>query len=87
LAWQAERAAETPRSGAAALFLAVLVDVRLRCLFRMASGMNGVAGRRVGVVGRLFVMPGIVMLGGFRMVTGGLREVLRRLLVVFCSLL
>jgi hypothetical protein len=56
----------------AQLFLAVLLHVSLHCLFSMPSAMNYVAPRGVSVVCRLFVMSGIVVLGGFLMVTGGM---------------
>ena len=34
--------------------------------------MNGVPGRRVGMMGRFFVLPTFVMLGGLTMMAGGL---------------
>ena len=71
----AARVRRAPAPPGGYLFLAVLFDVRLRCLFRMAVGMNGMAGRTVGVVRGGLVLPGLVMLGGFRMVAGRMREV------------
>jgi hypothetical protein len=57
------------------LFLAVLFGMRLHGLFGMPSAMNYVAPRGVSVVCRLFVMSGIVVLGGLLVVTGGMLEV------------
>ena len=44
-------------------------------LFSMPSAMNYVAPRGVSVVCRLFVMSGIVVLGGLLVVTGGMLKV------------
>ena len=46
----------------------------LHCLFSMPSGMNDVAPRGVSVVGRLFMVSGIVVFGGLLVVTGGMFE-------------
>ena len=67
----------TPRHAAerfycAQLFLAVLLGMSLYCLFSMPSAMNYVAPRGVSVVCRLFVMSGIVVLGGLLVVTRGM---------------
>ena len=62
-------------SAAPGLFLAVLFDMSLHRLFSMPSAMNYVAPRGVSVVCRLFVMSGIVVLGGLLMVMGGMLEV------------
>src|SRR5262245_78874 len=67
------------------LFLAVLLDVDLHRLFSVASGMNCMAVRRVSVVCRLFVMASVMMLGGFAVMTGRMREVFRSFFVVFSS--
>ena len=56
------------------LFLAVLLDVSLHCLFSVPSGVNHVAPRRVCMVCCLLVVSGIVMLGGFLVVPCGVRE-------------
>ena len=48
----------------------------LHRLFSMPSGMNYVTPRGVSVVCRLFVMSGIVVLGGLLVVTGGMLKVL-----------
>ena len=56
----------------AQLFLAVLLGMSLYCLFSMPSAMNYVAPRGVCVVRRLFVMPGIVVLGRLLVVVGGM---------------
>jgi hypothetical protein len=45
------------------------------------------ASRRVGVVRSGFVLPGLMMLGGFRMVAGRMGVVLRGFLVVVCGFL
>ena len=58
------------------LFLAMLLSMSFDCVLGVASCMNHVATRRVGMVCRLFVMTRLVMLGGFRVVTGGMRKVL-----------
>ena len=58
----------------AGLFLAVLLRVSLHCLFSMPSGMNHVAPCSVSMVCRLFVISGVVMLGGFPVVVGGMRK-------------
>ena len=47
----------------------------LHSLFSMPSAMNYVAPRGVSVVCRLFVMSGIVVLGGLLVVMGGMLEV------------
>jgi hypothetical protein len=57
------------------LFLAVLFGMSLHGLFSMPPAMNYVAPRGVSVMCRLFVMSGIVVFGGFLVVTGGMLEV------------
>ena len=57
------------------LFLAVLFGMSLHGLFSMPSAMNYVAPRGVSVMCLLFVMAGIVVSGGFLVVTGGMLEV------------
>ena len=46
----------------------------LHCLFSVPSAMNYVAPRGVSVVCRLFVMSGVMVLGGLLVVTGGMLE-------------
>jgi hypothetical protein len=58
----------------AELFLAVLFGVSYHRVFSVSSGVNRVASRGVGMVCRLFVMSGVVMLGRFSVVTGGMRK-------------
>jgi len=58
----------------------VVFRVMLRRLVGMLLGLNGVAMRRVRVVGGRFVIPGFVVLGRFHVV-------LRGFLVMVCSLL
>jgi len=48
----------------------------LHGLFSMPSAMNYVASRGVSVVCRLFVMSGIVVLGGLLVVTRGMLKML-----------
>jgi hypothetical protein len=57
------------------LFLAVLFAMSLYSLFSMASGMNDVAPRGMSMVCRLLVISGLVMLGRFPVVAGGVGEV------------
>ena len=59
----------------------------LNCLFSVPSGMNHVGPRGVSVVCRLFVMSRVVMLGGFPVVAGGMRQMFRGFLVVLRSFL
>jgi hypothetical protein len=59
----------------AQLFLAVLLGMSLYCLFSMPSAMNYVTPRGVSVVCRLFVMSGIVVLGGLLVVVGGMFKI------------
>ena len=53
----------------------MLFGMSLHALFSMPSAMNYVAPRGVSVMCRLFVMSGIVVFGGFLVVTGGMLEV------------
>jgi hypothetical protein len=53
------------------LFLAMLLDVSLGCLFDVVPRINMVSVRRVRMVSCLLVMPGLVMLSRFRVVSGG----------------
>jgi hypothetical protein len=48
----------------------------LHRVFGVASGMNYVASRGMGVVCSLFMVASLVMLGGFRVVTRSMRKVL-----------
>ena len=52
------------------LFLAVLLGMGLHGLFRVPSGMNHVAPRGVSMVCSLFMLAGVVMLGGVPVVAG-----------------
>ena len=69
------------------LFLAVLLDVCLHCLFSVPSGVNHMAPRCVSMVCSHCVFSGIVMLGGFVVVPCGTREMFRCFPVVFGSFL
>lgn len=53
----------------------------------MFIGMLGMSGRRVCVVGSLFVMAGLMVLGGFGVVFGSLRVVDGGVLVAFSCFL
>ena len=53
----------------------MLFCMSLHGLFSMPSAMNYVTPRGVSVVCRLFVMSGIVVLGGLLVVTGGVLKV------------
>lgn len=66
---------------------AVLSSVVTACLGVMVLGVRGVAMRGVRVMGRLLVVPALVVLGGLTVVMGGLLVVLSRLVVVLCSLM
>jgi hypothetical protein len=57
------------------LFLSVLLGVSLRCLLSVHSGVKLVATRSVCMVCRLLVMAGLVMLGRFPVMLGGVRAV------------
>ena len=57
------------------LFLAMLLGVSLRCLLSVASGVKLVGSRCVCMVCRFLVKSGLVMLGCFPMVPGGVRAV------------
>jgi hypothetical protein len=61
------------------LVLAVMLGVMPAGLDMVMLGMAGVPVRAMGVVSRLFVIAGFVMLGGFAVM-------LRRVLVMFGSL-
>ena len=58
------------------LFLAVLLSMSFDRVFSVASSMNHVATRGVGMVCRFFMVPSLMMLGGFPMMTRGMRKVL-----------
>ena len=55
-----------------ALFLTVLLRVGFDRVISVASCMKRMAPRGVSMVCRLFVMPGVVMFGGFPMVVSGM---------------
>jgi hypothetical protein len=78
--WSSRSQLETPLHRASIhackLFLSVLLDVGLHCFLGMAAGMNGVAGRGMGMVRRRFVFPGLMVLGGFNMVAGRMSQML-----------
>jgi hypothetical protein len=55
---------------ARSLVLAVMLGVMAACLDMMMFGMAGMTVGAVGVVRRLVVIAGLMMLGGFTMVLG-----------------
>ena len=55
---------------ARSLVLAVMLGVMTACLDVMMFGMAGMTVGAVGVVRRLLVIAGLMMLGGFTMVLG-----------------
>jgi hypothetical protein len=55
---------------AGSLVLAVMLGVMTACLDVMMFGMAGMTVGAVGVVRRLLVIAGLMMLGGFTMVLG-----------------
>jgi hypothetical protein len=55
---------------ARSLVLAVMLGVMTACLDMMMFGMAGMTVGAVGVVRRLLVITGLMMLGGFAMVLG-----------------
>ena len=69
------------------LFFAMFFGVSHHSIFGVLSGVNYVASRSMSMVGRLFVLSGIVMFGGFPVVTSGVRQMFRRLLVMLCGFL
>jgi hypothetical protein len=58
----------------AELLLAVLFGVSHHRVFSVPSCVNRVASRGVGMMCRLFVVSGVVMLGRFSVVAGGMRK-------------
>jgi uncharacterized membrane protein len=69
------------------LFLAVLLGVHLRCLLSVPMGVKLVGARCEGMMCRFLVMSGLIMLGRFPVVSGGVRAMFCRLLVKFRSFL
>ena len=59
--------------GGYGLLLAVLLCVSFAGVGHVLGGVVGVRGRSMGVVCGLFVVAGLVVLGGFGVVLGGLR--------------
>jgi hypothetical protein len=60
-----------PLTSAKILFLAMLLDVRLGGFVGVVPRMSNVPARSVCMVRCLLVMPGLVMLGRFRVVSRG----------------
>jgi hypothetical protein len=57
------------------LFPTVLFAMGLHGIIRVGSGMNNVTPCGMSMVCRLFMVSRLMMLGGFRMMTGGVRKV------------
>jgi hypothetical protein len=60
----------------------VFVHVGLGCFVGVVPGVKSVPARSVRMVRCLLVMSALMVLGGFVVVTRGMRMVFRRLLVV-----
>jgi hypothetical protein len=69
------------------LFFAMFFGVSRHSILGVLSGVNYVAPCGMSMVGRLFVMSGIVMFGGFPVVMSGMCQMFRRLLVMLCGFL
>ena len=67
--------------------MAVLFGVALADSVRMLLGILGVRGGRLGVMDSLFVIAGLVVLGGFGVVFSSLRVVGGGVLVALCCFL
>ena len=65
----------------------MLFKVGLHRIFRVPSAVNYVAPSYVGMVCSLLVTSSLVMLCGLSVMVSGMREMFRRLLVMFCSFL
>jgi hypothetical protein len=61
--------------------------VALGRLLGMVAGMKVVPVRHMGMMRRLLVRPGLMVLRGFLVMAGGVLEVFGRLLMMFRSLL
>ena len=57
------------------LFPAMLICVSHHSLFGMLRSVNHVTPRGMSVVRRLFVLPGVMMFGGFPVVASCVRQV------------
>jgi hypothetical protein len=69
------------------LFLSMFLSVSLPRILRMLSGMDGVSGCRVSMMGRFFMLPSVMMLGRFTVMVGGMRVMFRCLsMVISCFL-
>jgi hypothetical protein len=51
----------------------VFLGVSFPRFFRVLSRMNGMARRRVSMMGRFFMLPTLVMLGRLTVMAGGIR--------------
>src|ERR1700719_3089832 len=65
----------------------MFLGVSLSRTFRVLSGMDGVSGRRVSMMGRFFMLATVMMLGRFTVMAGGMRMMFRCLpMVISCFL-
>ena len=69
------------------MLLAVLFGVALASLSRMLSSVVRMGRSTIGVIGSLFVIAGLVVLGGFGVVFSSLRVVDGGVPVAFCCFL
>ena len=65
----------------------MLLAVSLHCFLSVPSGVNDMRSRSVRVVCSLLVLSSLMMLGSLSVVASGVCEMLRGLLVMFCSFL
>jgi hypothetical protein len=63
----------------------VLLGVHLRCVLVVLGGVQVMTMRHFGVMRRLFVVSGLVVLGGFAMVLGRVLVVVRGLVMMFVN--
>jgi hypothetical protein len=63
----------------------VLIGMLFRGVLVMLSGVQRMAVRNFGMVGCLFMMPGLRMFGGFSVVPGGMVVMFSSFLVVFMN--
>jgi len=69
------------------LVLGVVLSVVLRCLGMVLSGLAGMPMRRGGMMPRLLMAPGLMMLSCLAMMPGGLLMMACGLVVVFGALM
>jgi hypothetical protein len=65
----------------------MLLGVGFAGFFSMISGVVRVTSRRMSMMGGFFMLPSLMVLGRFAMMTGGMRMMFRRLFVMFSCFL